>query len=222
MNIKLLRLRIGSIDTLTRYVATQVNNLFPDKGVDNDIEQIAGLVPKALERMLPILESVLNYTPGFFDHFNSLQYASFLYLLSNEQWLSNRDETILAERLFCLNKALNTIDLFYSVKMPEIFFLSHGHGVTLGNVTYGNRLVIFQNVTVGRVGSHRPCIGNNVVLYPGAVVTGKSVIGNGCVIGAGSVLHGVEIPDNTVAIMRFGELKLKPIGTRKYICLYLR
>lgn len=221
MSINLPDLRIGSIEALTRYVATQINNLFPDKGVENDILQLAGLIPKALDRMRPILESVRNFTPNFFDHFHSLQYASFLYLLSNEQYRSNGEIT-LAERLFCLNRTLNTIDLFYSVTMPEIFFLSHGHGVTLGNVTYGNRLVIFQNVTIGRVGSHRPCIGDNVVLYPGATITGKSVIGNGSVVGAGSVLHGIEVPENTIAVMRFGQLDLKPIGERNYINLYLR
>jgi hypothetical protein len=75
MSINLLGLRIGSIETVPCYVSTQINNLFSDKGLDNDIGLLAVVIPKALDRMRPILESVRNFTDDFFDHFHSLQYA---------------------------------------------------------------------------------------------------------------------------------------------------
>jgi serine O-acetyltransferase len=221
MNPSLPRLRIGTTQALARHVARQLDNLFPDQELDADIAQVSGLLPGALARMAPLLEAIRNFTPGHFDHFNSLQYSSFLYLLANEHWRSGGDST-LSERLFCLNRALNAIDLFYSVGMPEVFFLSHGLGATLGNARYGNRLVIFQNVTVGRVGDDRPQIGDDVVLYPGAVVTGKAVIGHRSVVGAGTVLHGVAVPDDTVATMRDGRIDLRPRGQRDFIGHYLR
>lgn len=214
-------LRIDSPLALTRYVATQLNNLFPDKGLEADIALLAPTLPRAMQRMAPLLDAIRNFRPGFFDHFNSLQYASFLYLVANEHWRSGGDVT-LSERLFCLNRALNSIDLFYSVKMPEIFFLSHGLGATLGNASYGDRLVVFQNVTVGRVGDDRPVIGDNVVLYPGAIVTGRAKVGHRCVIGAGTVLHGVDVPDDTIVTMREGKVQLRPRGSRDFIGHYLR
>jgi len=214
-------LRIGDPTALTRYVAAQLNNLFPDQGMEADIALLAPSLPRALQRMAPLLEAIRNFKPGFFDHFNSLQYASFLYLLANEHWRRAAD-VALSERLFCLNRALNAIDLFYSVRMPEVFFLSHGLGATLGNASYGNRLVVFQNVTVGRVGDDRPAIGDDVVLYPGAIVTGRSTIGHRSVVGAGTVLHGVDVPDDTVATMREGALSLRPRGSRDFIGHYLR
>jgi serine O-acetyltransferase len=213
-------LRAGTPDLLGRYVATQLGSLFPAEGFNIDLERLMSILPGALDRLRPILATVRNFDPGLFNHFNALQYASFLYLLGNEQWRANGADA-LADRLFCLNRALNAVDLFYAVNMPEVFFLSHALGTVLGNAEYGDRLVVFQNVTVGRVGDDRPRIGSNVVLYPGAMVTGKAVIGNNCVIAAGTVVHGHQIPDDSVATTGATGLVLKP-RQRDFSGLYLR
>jgi serine O-acetyltransferase len=213
-----LRLRAGSIDALSRYVATQLG-MFPAGGFDADVECIQALLDPTLERMRPILEAVRAFDATAFDHFHSLQYASFLYLLANESWRRRAGDR-LPDRLFALNRALNAIDLFYAVCMPEVFFISHGVGSVLGNATYGSRLVFFQNVTVGRVGEDRPAIGANVVLYAGAVVTGSAVVGDDCVVAAGTVVHNTTIPENTVVASGGGELRLKP-RTRDFSGLYL-
>jgi serine O-acetyltransferase len=194
--------------------------MLPGDGLDADTDQIAPLLPRTLERMRPILAAVRNFDHDTFDHYNALQYTTFLYLLANEQWRT-RPRGALADRLFCLNRALNAIDLYYAVTMPEVFFVSHGLGTVLGKATYGERLVVFQNVTVGRVGEDRPVLGAGVVLYPGAAVTGSAVIGDNCVISAGTTVHGVEVPPNTV-------VKSGPNGlvmttrTRDFLALYFR
>lgn len=170
--------------------------------------------------MRPILEEVHNFTPGYFDHLNSLQHATLIYLLANEVFLT-AGECELADRLFCVNRALHSIDLFYKVRMPEIFFLSHGLGAVLGNTTYGNHLVVFHNVTVGRVGDARPTIGNRVILYAGATVTGSAIIGNNCVISAGCIVNNLTIPNNTIVRLEDGKLVQSPMK-REMIGLYFR
>jgi serine O-acetyltransferase len=215
-----IALRAGSITALVQYVAKQLDSLVPGDGLDADVEQVSATVPRALERLRPILSVVRNFEPNSFDHLNSLQYATFLYLLSNEQWRTKPGDAI-ADRLFCLNRALNSIDLFYAVQMPEVFFISHGLGTVLGNASYGDRLVVFQNVTVGRVGDDRPQIGAEVVLYPGAVVTGRAVVGAGSVVSAATVVHGVTVPPGTVVKSHRGELVFRP-RTRDILSLYLR
>ena len=174
--------------TLDHYIARQLDNMFPEGGFEQDLARIAPLMERAMARMQPILAAVCAFTPDAFNRFNSLQYTSLLYLVGNEEFRRN-GHSALAARLFYLNRALNAIDLFYAVEMPEVFFVSHGLGAVLGNATYGNRLVIFQNVTVGRVGQDRPTLGDNIVLYPGAVVTGNARIGNNCVVSAGTVVR---------------------------------
>lgn len=220
MNHEKLKLRAGKAVDLTCYVAAQLHNMFPAGGMEQDIEMMIDVIPQALERMRPILGAVCAFEPDTFNHFNSLQYATFLYLLGNEHWKID-PSGLIADRLFCLNRMLNAMDLFYSVKMPEVFFVSHGVGSVLGNATYGNRLVFFHNVTVGRIGDHRPTIGENVILYPGATVTGRSEIGNNSVVGAGVVVHDISVPDNVVVTRNGSELMFQPLK-RDYLSLYLR
>ena len=220
MNSPALALRAGTRQALGHHVAVQLDNMYPAEGLEADVDRIRTSLPRALDRLRPILASVRSFDPESFNHFNSLQYATFLYLLGNEHWRTGVVDS-LADRLFCLNRALNSIDLFYAVEMPEVFFLSHGLSAVLGNANYGNRLVVFQNVTVGRVGDERPTVGSNVVLYPGAVVTGASVIGHNSVVAAGTVVHGMQVPDNTVAMTRGSGLVLKP-RERDFAGLYFR
>ena len=215
-----LNLLIGKNNSLANYVARQLNNIVPAEGVESDERLLLPFINPALLRIHPILNSVRAFNPSEFNHFNSLQYATFLYLLANQCW-QEEGENELSDRLFCLNRALNSIDLFYSVKMPEIFFISHGLGTVLGAASYGERCVFFQNVTVGRVGERRPSIGSEVVIYPGAMVTGDSIIGDGCVIAAGSIINNKVIPKNMMVRMHEGKLL---IAEKKfeYIDLYYR
>lgn len=208
-----------SMDSLSYYVARQLDSMFPLAGMASDAQSISAILPAAINRIKPILRSVRCFSSRSFEYFNSLQYATFLYILANEYSKAGVDKT-LSDRLFCLNRVLNSIDLFYAVAMPEVFFISHGLGTVLGNAEYGNRLVVFQNVTVGRVGNSRPVIGNDVILYPGATITGKSIIGNNCVISAGVLLHNVVVPDGVIVKLDKGRLIFEE-NQRNYIELYL-
>jgi serine O-acetyltransferase len=40
--------------------------------------------------------------------------------------------TTLADRIYYLNKALNGLDLFYEVEMPDVFYLDHPVGTVIG------------------------------------------------------------------------------------------
>lgn len=84
--------------------------------------------------------------------------------------------------------------------------LVHPIGVVIGaHVIIGNNVKIFQNVTIGgqrlgdAVNEKMPEIGDDCVIFSGAVVIGDISIGRGCVIGANSVVTS-DIPDNTVAV----------------------
>jgi serine O-acetyltransferase len=212
--------RASTLDDLIMFTATQLNNMFPHQGLVHDREELKSVYVAALYRMRPILETVRNFIPKEFNHFNSMQYATMLYLLANEHWLTHQNP-IFADRLFCLNRALNSIDLFYTVTMPEIFLVAHGLGAVLGNVSYQNYFVFFQNTTVGRVGEDRPVFGENVILYPNATITGCSTIGENCVISAGSIVHNRNIPSNTLVFMQGNELIMKP-AVKNYKHLYFR
>lgn len=214
-----LELRVGAPERLAAFTAHQLASLFPDGPEADDAAALNAIVGGALERMRPILAAVRAFEPERFDHFHSLQYASYLYLLSRAA--AQAGDRTLADRLFCLNRALNALDLYHQVELGEVFFLSHGLGSVIGAARFAERLVIFQSVTVGRVGDNRPTLGEGVVLFPGASVTGRSVIGRNCVIGANASVHNLTIEDDMMVAQADGRLVVRP-RERDYLDLYFR
>ena len=66
----------------------------------------------------------------------------------------------------------------------------------------GKNCIIFHQVTIGndyRDTKNVPVIGDNVVIYPGAKITGKIKIGNNVKIGANAVVVD-DIPDNATVV----------------------
>lgn len=205
--------------SLPDYVARQLQSLFPVDLIEKDRAVIEQALERALIRMSAILRKVRAFEDNAFDSFNSLQYASFLYILGNEIW-RNFGPVPLVDRLFYLNKSLNSVDIYPAIDLPGVFFMSHGTGAVLGNARYGHDIVVFQNVTVGRVGNNRPILGDGIVLYPGASVTGRSVVGSNCVVGAGVTLHNRTIPDGSLVVVEDGKTVIRALE-KDFLGLYL-
>ena len=103
---------------------------------------------------------------------------------------------------------LTGIDIHPGAAIGEYFFIDHGTGVVIGETsTIGNRVKIYQNVTIGAKSfavepdgtlvkgiKRHPDIGNDVIIYAGATILGGDTkIGDGCVIGGNVWLtHSVQ------------------------------
>ena len=137
----------------------------------------------------------------------------FLYWLSRSLFLAESKffkSTKLAEKLFLLNRQLNSIDLHYGIEMPKNFFINHGLGAVLSRATYGDYFAISQGVTVGVQDQKYPTFGDRVVLLPNSVVVGESFIGSNTIIGAGTVLVNKKIPENCVVFQKNGTIQIRP------------
>ena len=82
----------------------------------------------------------------------------------------------------------------------------HPTGIVLGvGVALGERTVVYQNVTIGaaRRGNgaveRYPNVGNDCVIFAGAVLVGDIKIGDGCVIGANAVVTK-SFPHNSIIV----------------------
>lgn len=77
----------------------------------------------------------------------------------------------------------------------------HPKNITLGEeVIIGEKCVIYQNVTIGKKQLFEegyPHIGDNVIIYSGAVIIGNITIGNNVTIGANSVVT-MSVPSNSI------------------------
>jgi serine O-acetyltransferase len=199
---------------LSQYVTSQLENLFPDKKPVKNI--VNENINKALERTEYCFSKISNkyYSKNgevFFDYLHTDQYAAFLYFLSNTVWENNSDPCT-ATKIFALNKALHGLDVFYEVKLPDIFFFSHSVGAVLGRAKYSDYLVISQGVIVG--GNKElvyPEIGEGTFLYSRSAIIGKSKIGSNNLISIGTIVRESNTPDNAIVFSRNGEISYKPL-----------
>lgn len=87
------------------------------------------------------------------------------------------------------------------------FSIAHSCGIVIGNVTAGENLTLFQNVTLGEAGNENspldqrkyPVLGNNVMAFAGSFILGGIHIGDNARIGANSVVMA-DVPANHTAV----------------------
>ncbi|RZT30824.1 LbetaH domain-containing protein [Cupriavidus agavae] len=197
---------------LVSYVNAQLTNYFPD-GADCR-PTIDRYIDHALARTGPCVDAVRMWRPGQFSYLHSSQYCTFLYYLSNCIWRDKGDLNV-ATKLFLLNKALNAIDMFYEVELPEVFLIGHSVGIVLAKATYGNYLVLYQNSTVGKNHGVAPVIGDGVVMYPNTAIIGRSHVRDGSVVAQGVSVVNRDTPGNCLVYSgQAGDLLCKPARER--------
>lgn len=185
---------------LADYTCHQVSTFFP--GVAPAVLRgvIDAHLPEAMVRVQHCVDQVSMWPAGRFNHLNSSQYCQYLYFLSNTIWRTDRGELAgeVATRLFLLNKALNGIDLFYEIALPEVFFIGHSVGIVLAKATYGNYLVLYQNSTVGKNHGVAPVLGDGVILYPNTAIIGRCQIGNRTILSQGTGIVNRDTPGDCI------------------------
>ena len=137
-----------------------------------------------------------------FDHLNGDHMAAFLYLVANSAWKTKSDGVV-PTKLFMLNKAMHGLDLYFSVTLPDIFLLVHPVGTVIGNATYGNHLVIYQNCTIGADAGVYPTFGEGTILYSRVSVLGNSTIGDDVVFAANSFVVNADIPAHSIVVGQY-------------------
>ncbi|ODV41902.1 hypothetical protein AWV79_31885 [Cupriavidus sp. UYMMa02A] len=181
--------------SLIEYVCAQIATFFPDRA------EIKPAITRNFGEAMGRVERCFNanriWPQGKFNTLHSAQYCLFLYYLANTIW-RNEEDAGSATRLFLLNKALNGIDMFYEIQMPDIFVLGHSSGIVLAKATYGNYLVLHQHCTVGRNHDVAPVLGEGVVMYPGSSVIGRSQVGNRSVISIGTQVVNRDTPGHCI------------------------
>lgn len=178
---------------LPLYVERQLQNIIPD-GVEV-ASRLAPFMDKALARLHRCINAVKWWKEDEFNYLHSTQYCIFLYFLANTIWRESADSEV-CTRLFLLNKALNGIDCFYEIELPDIFFIGHSVGVVLAKATYSDYLVLYQNSTVGKNHGVAPVLERGVIMYPNTAIIGDSLVRENSVISQGSSVINKSTPGN--------------------------
>ena len=144
----------------------------------------------------------------YFNLFHAGQYTIFLYFYSRLVYLSGY--SILADKIYYLNKIMNSCDLFYEVEMPDYFSLDHPHGSVIGRAKYSEGFSFGQYSTVGNNNSVYPVIGKNCKMCMNSAILGNSHIGDDVIIGAGAIVKDTDIPSNSLVFGQSPNLIIKP------------
>jgi serine O-acetyltransferase len=194
---------------LTAYVRAQLEAFFPD----GTPVAAADVVAAAAERARHCFSSIRH--PAFgdadsvvFDHLHGDQYTMFLYYASNSAFAAG--DLTLAKKLFLLNKALNGFFCMYDTLLPPVMFLNHALGTVIGRGTYGNYLLVTQNVTFGKEDGNAPVIGEGVIVYGGALIAGATTVGDRTVVAANASIRNADVPAESVVAGSSPDLIVRP------------
>jgi len=205
-----VKLKDHTRESLLAYTVAQCAAVVPD-GREAAFRATADAhLDEALERLHRCINACAPWRPDEFNVLQSSQHAIYLYFIANTIW-KRSGETESPTRLFLMNKALNGIDLFYEIAMPQVFYIGHSVGIVLAKATYGEFLVLYQNSTVGRHKDQIPVIGERVVLYPNTAVIGRSVVEDDAVVSQGVSVVNKHVPKGAMAFAGPpGELVFRP------------
>ena len=97
--------------------------------------------------------------------------------------------------------------MFYSYKcnLPDVFLFAHPVGSIIGNASYSDGLVIFQNVTINtgddlKGNGDTPKLGRGLFLGAGAKIIGQERIGDRVSIGVDALVYNKKIEDDMVVL----------------------
>ena len=134
----------------------------------------------------------------FFNPFHSGQWCVFLYYLSNTIYREEAVPTNLPDKIYMLNKSLNSCDLFYEVNLPDIFFLDHPLGTVIGRATIKNFFTFAQGCTVGNNKGVFPNIDEHVTMMSDSKVIGNCNIGKNVIIAANTYIKDENVPVGSI------------------------
>jgi serine O-acetyltransferase len=178
----------------------QLSNLF-FFSKKHDADDLDSAFPSTLKKLEKCFSNTTNIyyrknNKTYFNPYHSSQYCIFLYYLSN--MCSKSGAKDLADRIYFLNKALNAVDLYHEVNLPEVFYTDHPVGSVIGRASFSNHFSFTQNCTVGHNKGFSPHFGEHVHMYSGAKVIGKCSVADYCLISSGCCIKDTDIPCGSI------------------------
>lgn len=181
----------------------QLSNFFEVEDEEKDILRLH--YETVIHRLEGCFSKIKNKYYNFSDNTplinctHSAQYLSYLYFYSNIIYhFDKREKGNLCDKIYYLNKIMNSVELYYAVELPDVFFCDHPLGAVMGRAKYSNYFQFAQGCTVGNNYGNYPLIGEYVRLCPNSMIIGKCRIGNHVILSVGSIVKDEDIEDNTI------------------------
>ena len=115
----------------------------------------------------------------------------------------------MSDKLYALNKAMASVDLFYQVELPDIFTFDHPLGSVMGRASYSDYFTFSQGCTVGNNRGIYPRFGQSVFMFSNSKVIGDCEIGDNVIIGANAYVKDTDIPGGSLVFGQSPDLVIK-------------
>lgn len=200
-----------STDELRDLLVKQLSSLFPID--EKEVDQIERFLPCSMmwieECFSHLSNKYYSIDAGYsrFDPLHGCQWAMLLYRLSREVF--TEEDGALPDKIYALIRALSGCDLFYQVRLPDIFTFDHPFGSVIGRADYSNFFVFTQGCTIGNNHGIYPHFGQRVYMLSNSKVIGDCAIGNDVIISANAYVKDADIPSGSIVFGQSPDLIVK-------------
>ena len=104
----------------------------------------------------------------------------------------------MCDKVYALNRALSSADLYYEVALPDVFTFDHPFGAVMGRAKYSDYFTFSQGCTVGNNHGVYPRFGKRVFMLSNSKVIGGCSIGNNVIIAANTYVKDQDVPDDSL------------------------
>ena len=143
-----------------------------------------------------------------FDPLQGCQWSRFLYELARCVFVG-REMASVCDKLYALNKVMNSVDLYYQVALPDIFTFDHPLGSVLGRASFSDYFTFSQGCTVGNNRGVYPRFGRSVFMLSNSKVVGDCEIGDNVIIGANAYVKDTDVPGGSLVFGQSPNLVIK-------------
>ena len=212
--------RAQSLEACLEIAELQLRNMF---GLEkSELSILRYGVQRAYRHTLNAASLIANkyWRKDTVNPFCADQWSFLLYWTARLIFLEyGRKNIDLLDKLYYLNRALNSVDLYYEINLPQKFFPQHPIGTILGRAVYGDCLTFYQGCTVGQSRSGSPSIGDHVILFSGSKVLGNCKLGENVIVSANTYLLDVVVPPLTLVFGQPRDYIFKSIDKQYYFNL---
>lgn len=118
--------------------------------------------------------------------------------------------------IYGISKCFSSADIYYEVKIPDIWFFDHPHGSVMGRAEYSDYFTFSQCCTVGNNKRKYPRFGRYVSMMSGSKILGDCRIGDHVIMSANSYVVDTDVPSNCIVFGSSPNIKIHPITLEKF------
>jgi serine O-acetyltransferase len=145
-------------------------------------------------------------------HYSS--HALFLHELSRQCWQQGSKE--LAEKLYFLNVATTSCDLYYQVGLPLKTVADHPLGSVIGKADFGNEAALFfsQQCTIGNNKGVYPKVDGYLHMYSASTLLGNCQIKGMVVLASGARVVDAGLMQNELIVGVYPCIRRLPLSDK--------